>query len=260
MNRHLQNLRYFFHMKLKIFLLAITTASHLAIAQTPAQTSPETEINDIINAHRTELFQFMKNVRALPEEKKEEFRQSHSPKADQYVSALRKIIDTNLKDPAILNAYGWIAQYTRGTGLNASDYAHLTEHYLNDPKIRDLLPPLIRTQNKEAHDFVQQVSEKSSEKEIRGHALYALAMNLDGNEARVDEYNTLIEKIINDYPDLKIRGRHVAKNLKTERDAAINLAIGKTAPEIIGADVDGNEMKLSDYRGQIVVLDFWGHW
>lgn len=32
------------------------------------------------------------------------------------------------------------------------------------------------------------------------------------------------------------------------------------APEITGVDVDGKEFKLSDYRGKVVVLDFWGFW
>ena len=39
-----------------------------------------------------------------------------------------------------------------------------------------------------------------------------------------------------------------------------NLRIGKVAPEIEGHDVDGTPFKLSDYRGKVVVLDFWGDW
>ena len=39
-----------------------------------------------------------------------------------------------------------------------------------------------------------------------------------------------------------------------------DLAIGKVAPEISGIDVDGRKFKLSDYRGKVVVLDFWGDW
>jgi predicted Zn finger-like uncharacterized protein len=36
--------------------------------------------------------------------------------------------------------------------------------------------------------------------------------------------------------------------------------IGNRAPEIEGEDIDGTPFKLSDYRGKVVVLDFWGHW
>ena len=36
-------------------------------------------------------------------------------------------------------------------------------------------------------------------------------------------------------------------------------AVGKnkTAPDIVGTDQDGKEFKLSDYRGKVVLLDFW---
>jgi len=38
------------------------------------------------------------------------------------------------------------------------------------------------------------------------------------------------------------------------------LDIGQMAMEIDGEDIDGKPFKLSDYRGKVVVLDFWGHW
>ncbi len=31
-------------------------------------------------------------------------------------------------------------------------------------------------------------------------------------------------------------------------------------PEIEAEDLDGVTFKLSDYRGKVVVLDFWGNW
>lgn len=35
---------------------------------------------------------------------------------------------------------------------------------------------------------------------------------------------------------------------------------GCTAPDIEGEDVDGVAFKLSDYRGKVILLDFWGFW
>jgi hypothetical protein len=37
-------------------------------------------------------------------------------------------------------------------------------------------------------------------------------------------------------------------------------AVGQPAPEIAGTDLDGVPFKLSDYRGGVVVLDFWAGW
>jgi predicted Zn finger-like uncharacterized protein len=35
---------------------------------------------------------------------------------------------------------------------------------------------------------------------------------------------------------------------------------GQEAPEISGEDIDGKAFKLSDYKGKVVLLDFWGNW
>jgi len=37
-------------------------------------------------------------------------------------------------------------------------------------------------------------------------------------------------------------------------------AVGEKAPQIEGKDIDGKPLKLSDYRGKVVVLVFWGSW
>ena len=36
--------------------------------------------------------------------------------------------------------------------------------------------------------------------------------------------------------------------------------IGQAAPEITGKDLEGKPMKLSEFRGKVVVLDFWAFW
>ena len=36
--------------------------------------------------------------------------------------------------------------------------------------------------------------------------------------------------------------------------------IGKLAPEIVGTDLEDQPMKLSDYRGKVVLLSFWATW
>ena len=38
------------------------------------------------------------------------------------------------------------------------------------------------------------------------------------------------------------------------------LTPGKTAPDVTGEDLGGVPFKLSDYRGKVVMLDFWGDW
>jgi cytochrome oxidase Cu insertion factor (SCO1/SenC/PrrC family) len=47
---------------------------------------------------------------------------------------------------------------------------------------------------------------------------------------------------------------------KPAEGTTVGLNVGQTAPEIEGEDLDGKKFKLSDYRGKVVVLDFWGNW
>jgi thiol-disulfide isomerase/thioredoxin len=52
----------------------------------------------------------------------------------------------------------------------------------------------------------------------------------------------------------------LAQAAESRLDEMLNLAVGKPAPEIDGADFDGKPLKLSDFRGKVVVLVFWGTW
>lgn len=42
--------------------------------------------------------------------------------------------------------------------------------------------------------------------------------------------------------------------------AEAGFKVGTVAPETSGVDVNGQRFKLSDYRGKVVVVDFWGDW
>ena len=39
-----------------------------------------------------------------------------------------------------------------------------------------------------------------------------------------------------------------------------HLSVGKMSPEIRGHDLNGTEFRLSEYRGKVVLLSFWGDW
>ena len=54
--------------------------------------------------------------------------------------------------------------------------------------------------------------------------------------------------------------RRSARSPRPGSTTVHNLAVGKPAPEINGVDFDGKPLKLSDYRGKVVVLVFWGTW
>jgi len=46
----------------------------------------------------------------------------------------------------------------------------------------------------------------------------------------------------------------------TARHVVSALTVGKTAPDITGRDLTGNDLRLADYRGKVVVVLFSGEW
>lgn len=107
-----------------------------------------------------------------------------------------------------------------------------------------------------------------SRQKLKVSATFNLAQNLVGQTddmghrlgdvakvvAEAEKYFTMvIDEYGKDNPALK---EQAEKELKAFRF----VHVGKDAPIITAPDLDEKEFKLSDYRGKVILLDFWGHW
>ena len=144
----------------------------------------------------------------------------------------------------------------------------------------------------EYEPFLREVLEKNPHKEVRGQACLALAHFLSNRSLKLDmvlgdpklarefadlygkeyleglrrqdrvkaaeEAEALLVRATRDYGDVKLPdGETVAEKAEPELFGLRHLAVGKMAPDIEGQDQDGVRFKLSDYRGKVVLLDFW---
>jgi hypothetical protein len=74
------------------------------------------------------------------------------------------------------------------------------------------------------------------------------------------EIEGVFEQAAEKYGDVKLPGGDAIGELASAELFGIrNLSIGKEAPDIDGEDQDGKRLKLSDYRGKVVLLDFWSY-
>ncbi|MCH2181699.1 MAG: TlpA family protein disulfide reductase [Mariniblastus sp.] len=86
-------------------------------------------------------------------------------------------------------------------------------------------------------------------------------INTPRTESQKLQRETFLQQIIDQYGDVVYRGRKTYGEVATaELYELQNLSVGDVVPELAGQDMDGTEFCLSDYRGKIVMLDFWGHW
>jgi cytochrome oxidase Cu insertion factor (SCO1/SenC/PrrC family) len=76
----------------------------------------------------------------------------------------------------------------------------------------------------------------------------------------IGEVEAAFERAAEKYGDVKLSGGDtVAERAKAELFEVRHLRVGKQAPDIEGEDQDGKRFKLSDYRGKVVLLDFWSY-
>jgi peroxiredoxin len=68
------------------------------------------------------------------------------------------------------------------------------------------------------------------------------------------------DKVLGHLRKIELAHPQNARVVSEVRRAVSTLTVGKQAPEIVGANLDGEPMKLSDYRGKVVVLKFGGAW
>jgi hypothetical protein len=90
---------------------------------------------------------------------------------------------------------------------------------------------------------------------------YMEALERQDRAKAIHEAEALYERAREKYGDVKLPyGGTVGEQATTELFEIRHLAIGKQAPEIEGVDQDGQPLKLSDYRGKVVLLYFWSEY
>ena len=76
-------------------------------------------------------------------------------------------------------------------------------------------------------------------------------------ETAFDEYYDLY-KIVRDSTVIRYANNDFVKHIDQKVRSVI--AVGTEAPDIVMAGRDGKELRLSDLRGKVVLIDFWASW
>jgi AhpC/TSA family len=130
-------------------------------------------------------------------------------------------------------------------------------------------PPIVQMLGSEnspvGESLLREVLEKNPHRAVQAQACLSLGQILKARaEAGPAEQAAKLsgqaegyfERVVEKYADVK----DAAEPAKAELFEMRHLAVGKSAPDIAGKDSDEKEFKLSDYRGKVVVLDFWAEW
>jgi hypothetical protein len=166
-----------------------------------------------------------------------------------------------------------IAAFARGGDEAVKAGEAIRTHHLEKPYAAERNAFQALSNAKGGEELVRLAEAKNANPGVKAAAAFALGSAAKGklgrtkDEAKKKEYVTAAEAAfgrVKAYDDGK------AKEVKAfVAQAAGQLAglknldliqVGKPVPEIEGIDTEGKPFKLSDYKGKVILIDYWAFW
>jgi AhpC/TSA family len=201
---------------------------------------------------------------------------SKLPNSKLFAERMLQVAEKYPKDDAAIDALQWVGMYApQEVGLVAE---LITKNHLADPRVVKVMS-VVLVRLPAGEKLLRTLAEKNTAKDVQGLAYFYLAQGLKNQsdvaqrqkkpEAAAEllkQAEELFDRVEKDYGNIKVPS-DAKDNSRTLRDLVEPelfelrfLTVGKTAPDIEAPDLDGKAFKLSDYRGKVILLDFWGHW
>ena len=237
--------------------------------------------------------------KAKSDEERSKLVQEKYPQPQSYVRRFLEIADSAPRDEAAIDSLIWIVQHA-GSGTEAnSAIDRLAASHAETKRLGQIAPNLVYSLSPSAEKLLRAILTKNPDREVKGQACLALGQYLKQQEelvrtlktdpkraqqieaaytsqgmdqasltalrqkdsnALAKESEAMFERAANEFADVSNLRGTIGKTAQSELNEIRNLAVGKPAPEITGEDTDGKPFKLGDYKGKVVVVDFWGDW
>ncbi len=217
------------------------------------------------------------------------------PSADDFAARFLAIAEKHPKGDAAADALVWVVERARSGEHGGKALDLLLQDHIERESLASICGGMQRDTTTTAEKTLRVLLGKSPHRSVQGMACFSLAKQLDsqadvavsltedsealanysrrmdeeeiGRLSKLDvkaakkEIEALYARVSEDFADLPYRGELTLGDMAERNLFELrNLAIGKVAPDIEGEDIDGVAFKLSDYRGKVVVIDFWGNW
>ncbi len=148
----------------------------------------------------------------------------------------------------------------------------LETHYIDDLRLDRLLLSLIRFGGEHGADLVDEVVATSEHRQLRARGAFWSAMErlmevddlTTSPEQRADvraEVTRMAQLVAVEYSDVEVfRGETGGEAIKPVLYALENVTAGAVLPEATALRIGGDRESLSQYRGKVLLLDFWATW
>jgi hypothetical protein len=208
----------------------------------------------------------------------------------------RALVDENPTDAVALDAITWMMTGGR-LGSDQDELLTLVEAFhMQSENLVELCEMMANTRTGHAPAFVERVIAENGHRNVVGKACFGLAQAelREVNSARraqgltdqeqIDKWKErvgadravallaldasaqekhaekLLLRVVDEFADVAGYELTLGEQAGNTLYELHNLAVGMKAPEIQGEDLAAAQFKLSDYRGKVVMLDYWGNW
>lgn len=284
------------HLRRLLFLtiVASSTPAIVTAAQEDSDPSLESAIEGLTSAFEQENEAFWAAYFQLESEEARDSALADQPDGGPVARRVMELLRDHPKDEAGIDGAAWIlvfgAPATRSEALE-----HATRHYTSSPEIGRLFGTLADELAPQARVFLEKVHAEVETNGTHGRVQFHLARDLLARlriawqipffeEGELAELRTsygdevveslrrldvaaarerateLFSEVVTRHGRLRGPTGRLSDVAARDLDELENLSPGCEAPETAGEDLDGSPIRLSDFRGRVVLLAFWGHW
>jgi hypothetical protein len=278
--------------------LAVATAQNHPAKPAPGgkPDGPREEFQAVVKEYDAALKRYEQAIRAATTaDERQRIDREKYPFPTKYVARCLALAEKNPTNAVAVDAWIWVVAHSFSVTEKSRAISRLAQDHSLDPKLGTLAGRLANVPGPATEKILEAILEGNPDRAARGKACFGLA-NLLKRKAelvRMLQKSDLSQPVAQEQLDkgylqelkksdpektAQAAERYCERTMasfadinyfgdKTLGDAAKAtlfelrfLCVGRVAPDIEGEDVDGKKFKLSDYRGKVVLLDYWGHW
>lgn len=253
-------------------LLPLAIPVLLLVAPARAQPQPTSGRNaeEIVADYKSAMKAYREaKVLAKDESAKQALMKEKWPDGKTWVLAVRAALDAAPDARPAASVLAWLFHHESDKDARRRIWERLCQEHLDSEAMADVCTS-IQYGYPGSEPVLRGLVEKSPHRAVRGQACYSLAQEIrragslsrdDPTPETAERMTGVLERVVREFADLPhfFRGS-LGNAAECDLFELRHLLVGKVAPDIEGKDLDGVPFKLSDYRGKVVVVDFWGHW
>jgi hypothetical protein len=239
----------------------------LVLAAVTAGVHADETLDRLMRDYEQAQQNWYKQMRKMYEEGSDKaFDMTETPEAP-FIPKFKAYAEEHAGTPEAIPALGWLLSHSSPIDPAPVEWAvdQLKANHAADPAMSQMVETLAEAGMSAGRERIvelcEAILEANEDRQVRAGVTFALARTLytdemfmgPGQDAKRAE--KLFRQIVADYKDSPFAEQ--AGPYIFELD---HLQIGMKAPEVAGTSPDGEPVMLSQFAGQVVVLDFWGFW